>query len=193
MLRHRARLEINGKELALAAGVTPTLVRYYFQTRASLIEAVAQPVVDQYLDQLKSVLRQDTSVEERFRSLIILFLKISREDGQLIDSYVAYVKDQKQAPTHFLASAYLELDAFFVECEASQFLRASNRAVTQTVLWGVCKTIAQTTELDRFISENQADIAEKQAALILNLLVYGLRYVSGPTPEPQHVSGELRM
>lgn len=179
MMRGMPRMDLPRRELAVSAGVTPALVTYHFPDELSLIRAAAIPVIDNYLDRLRVLLAGSDDVPEIFRSLVILFLEISRDNGQLLESYINYVKQSggSQA-TGFLSSAFLELDRFLKVCVASGYLRPSNSAFTQSVLWGICRTVAQSRELSLAVFAEVADspeIVERQADMIVDVLVRGFR------------------
>ena len=176
-LFQQPQLELNRTNLAIRAGVTPALVTYYFQDQISLIEAVAQPLVDRYLTDLHTILSQSNPVDVKLRSLVKLFLKIGRDDGRLLDSYIDLVKRSPKTPDHFRQRAYMELTAFFKQCEEEHYFSKTNIPFSQTVLWGICKIVAQTSALTPLIADGavtEAEIEEKQATLIINVLLNGL-------------------
>ena len=180
MMRGKPLIDLPRRELAVAAGVTPALVTYHFPDELSLVTAAATPVIDGYLERLTVLLASNEAVPHIFRALVVLFLEISRDNGQLLESYINYVKQSGGSPAAagFLASAYLELDRFLKGCETSGYLRPSNSAFTQTVLWGICRTVAQSRELARAAFAEVADspeIAQRQADMIVDTLVRGLR------------------
>lgn len=179
MMRGRPRMDLPRRELAVAAGVTPALVTYHFPDEFSLVGAAAMPVIEGYLHRLGLLLASNDAVPTIFRSLVVLFLEISRDDGQLLESYINYIKQNGGAQgTGFLSSAYLELDRFLKLCVTSGYLRPSNSAFTQTLLWGTCRTVAQSQELSRAVfadAVDSPDIIQRQADMIVDILVRGLR------------------
>ena len=120
-LFQQPQLELNRTNLAIRAGVTPALVTYYFQDQISLIEAVALPLVERYLTDLHTILSEPTSADLKLRSLIKLLLKIGRDDGRLLDSYIDLVKRSPNTQDHFRKRAFMELTAFFKQCEDEQY------------------------------------------------------------------------
>ena len=186
LIRGGSGLDLVGKELAAAAGVTPALVRYYFQDKSSLIEAVARPVIEDYLGRLKDIVHGMGTIEIRFRSLVVLLLTISNENGILLEQYIAYVKTNSKELSNFLNNSFLEISVILQECEETGFLRRSNKAVTATVIWGACKTVGQASELRRMLFPEPAsdfDIVERQADLVLALILDGLK---PPKDDPPH-------
>ncbi len=176
-LLREPQIDLNRKELAIKAGVTPALVTYYFQDQSSLIEAVAQPVVAQYLSDLQSINRDSVGVEVKFRALVKLFLRVSRDNGRLLDGYVDFVKQNHTGQIQFLGSAHRELTIFFKQCETEGYFKPTNVAVAQTVLWGACKIIAQTSSLTTALfngSESDDEMEDRQATMIIDLLLHGL-------------------
>ena len=171
-------LDLVGKELAAAAGVTPALVRYYFQDKASLIEAIARPVIEEYLSQLKEIVHGVSAVEIRFRSLLLLLLSISAENGRLLEGYILYVKNNRSNLDDFLYKSFVEINFMLQDCENRGFLKISNKAVTATVIWGICKTVGQTPELRKMMfveSATVVEILERQTDLVMALILNGLK------------------
>ena len=183
IMQKRPRVDLPRRELALDAGLTPGLVTYHFPTELSLVKAVAQPVIDSYLERLDALLARADDPRETFRQLVLLFLEISRENGQLLDRYIDFVKSREfDGQPSFLAAAFTRLAGFMAHCERVGFIRPINPAVTQSFLWGACKTIAQSEELATIIRsglDDEAMLHERQADLILDILIGGLRSVPG--------------
>ena len=178
LIRGGSGLDLVGKELAAAAGVTPALVRYYFQDKSSLIEAVARPVIEDYLGRLKKLVRGESTIETRFRSLVVLLLTISNENGILLEQYIAYIKTNPKDLSDFLNNSFVEISIMLQECEDAGFIRESNKAVTATLIWGACKTVGQASELRRILFSGPAtisEIVERQADLVLALILDGLK------------------
>ncbi len=165
------------RELALAAGVTPGLVTYYFPTELSLVEAVAKPVIDGYMKRLKALLTVDVDVRLTLRSLVLLLLEISRDNGALIDSYVNFVKQKDiGASASFLANSHADMTRFFDRCVEERYLAPQSEAFRQTVIWGICRTVAQSQELNMVMGaqiDRAESLTDHQADLITALLEQG--------------------
>ena len=170
-------MALSKKALALEAGVAPALIYYHFSDEMSLIDAAAEPILEKYLVQMKSIIRRDSSVRERLRALIGLFLRMEQHDGHLLDAYIGYVKTQrKYVCKTFLDVARSELKSFFDECARCGYLRPLNTMLMVAVLWGTCKTVAQTSEPGGLTSVSASDVAQLEghrAELIMDLLVTG--------------------
>ena len=176
-LLREPQIELNRKNLAVLAGVTPALVTYYFPDQLSLIEAVARPLVQRYLDELHVILDSEQHLSNKLLLLVKLLLRISRHDGRLLDGYIDFVKRNPQTQGLFLERAYQSLTKFFRQCEETGLFRKSNTAFSQTALWGLCKTVAQTQGLAAFIIDGAAsevEIEDKQAAMIIDFMLLGI-------------------
>ncbi len=183
MLRRRSPIHVPRKQIAEAADVAPSLVTYYFKDEASLIEAAVKPIVHQYLARLKEIVASTIDLPTMLRSIILLFLEIARDNGQLLESYITFVKQNGiDSSTDFLRESYFALQQFFELCERHEHVRRENFAFIQTAIWGICKTVAQTSELERFLHDSPAtpeEIIDKQATLILTLIGHGLTNRAG--------------
>ena len=135
-------------------------------------------MIEDYLGRLKDIVHGMGTIEIRFRSLVVLLLTISNENGILLEQYIAYVKTNSKELSNFLNNSFLEISVILQECEETGFLRRSNKAVTATVIWGACKTVGQASELRRMLFPEPAsdfDIVERQADLVLALILDGLK------------------
>ncbi len=179
MLRRRPRAELSRKELAIEAGVTSALVAYYFKDQSSLIESAVKPIIDDYLDRLRSLVAQDVSIERQFRSLIIFLLQVARNDGLLLEKFISYAKYKRQANSvsQFLRVAQIELAALLHRCQEENYLRQYDLAILQTVIWGTCRSIALTPELNTYVRDLPSGgvrVEEWEADIIVDLLVHGV-------------------
>ena len=177
ILRSKPRVALSRKALALEAGVTPALVYYHFSDQMSLIGAAAEPILETHMVRMKGIIHQDSSVRERLRALIILFLRIEHYDGRLLEAYVSSIKSQrKHLRTTLLDIAQQELKWFFDECAKCGYLRPLNTLLMVTVLWSTCKAVAQTSGLGAIVDGSAADAAQLEvhkAELIMDMLVTG--------------------
>ncbi len=192
-LMRQPQIELNRTNLAVLAGVTPALVTYYFEDQLSLIEAVAQPLVEGYLSDLNGILSQPVGVDLRLRNLIKLFLKISRDDGRLLDGYIDFVKRTPKTQGDFLMLAYAKLTLFFQECETERYFAKNNVPFSQTVLWGMCKTVAQTSALTPLIADGavtEAEIEDKQTSLIVDMFLHGLGPSEADRPRRKRMAAD---
>lgn len=175
MLRRRPTTELSRGLLAVEAGVTSTLVSYYFPDQLSLIVSVAKPLVDTYLDRLKAICADVTDPTVTLRKVVLLFLEVRRDNGELIDNYNDYVRRHSELPiSDFMKGSHAVLD----EClnrigGRSESGKGNNNDFLQTALWGMCTAVAQSEALGTLIAGREstpAEIVERQADLIVELL-----------------------
>lgn len=155
--------------------MTSTLVGYYFPDNLSLIVSVAKPLVDAYLDRLKVICGDVTNPSATLRQIVLFLLEIRRDNGELVDSYIDYVKRHSELPlSHFLAVS----SAILHEClgkmgKAGVNSKEVQSSFLQTALWGMCTAVAQSESLARLIAgpgSTREEIADRQADLIIELL-----------------------
>lgn len=180
MMRSKTPVRLHRKQIADAAGVAAGLVTYYFANESSLVEAAARPIIEAYLARLKVTLEDLTDPRAALRRLVLLLLEISRDNGQLLDAYIVYMKHNNVPhKADILAGSYTEIDRFFKSCEDNHFFKPVNNAFMSTVLWGICKTVAQLPELATFVAQNGAgeanQVSELMADMIVDLVVAALR------------------
>ena len=195
-LRQKGPIDLPRKQLAIAAGVVPALVAYHFPSDLHLVEAAARPIINGYLERLTALLISRKDRASILRALILLLLEIARDNGHLIDTYVAFAKQQRvDVVKSFLAEAYTHLSAFLAGCEADGFLELRNNAFAQTALWGICKTVAQQRELAAMLEDGDGrdGLAARQADMILDFLFRHRRADSAaPLTQPLPASATSR-
>lgn len=180
MMRLRTPVRLHRKQIADAAGVAAGLVTYYFTDEASLVEAAARPIIESYLQRLKTTLQDVTEPPAALRRLVLLLLEISRDNGQLLDNYILYMKHNNVPhKADILVGSYTEINQFLQICEDRKFFISSNKAFMSTVLWGICKTVAQLPELATFVqgkgAGQEGQVSELMADMIVGLVVAALR------------------
>lgn len=185
-MRLRTPVRLHRKQIADSAGVAAGLVTYYFTDEASLIEAAARPVIDVYLQRLKATLQDLSDPPAALRRLVLLLLEISRDNGQLLDNYIIYMKHNNVPhKADILVGSYTEIDRFFQTCEERKIFAPSNKAFMSTVLWGICKTVAQLPELAAFVQgeggAREDQVAELMADMIVEMVVAALRPTDNAT------------
>ena len=180
IMRDKTPVRLHRKQIADAAGVAAGLVTYYFTDESSLVEAAARPIIEAYLERLKATLQDLSDPAAALRRLVLLLLEISRDNGQLLDNYIIYMKHNNVPhKADILTGSYAEIDRFFQSCEERGFFKPTNNAFMSTVLWGICKTVAQIPELAAYMSQDGAsqetEVAAMMADMIVGLVVAALR------------------
>ena len=182
MLRAKPPASVPRKRRAAAAVLVPALVTYHFRNDADLIEAASRPVFDGYLDALEKERTSSNAPDVKFRTVVLLLLRVSRNDGLLLDRYLHYIKlyDVPHKSTILLAP-YLALDAIIKECQDAGLFGPLNSAFLQTALWGVCRSVGGTPELVPLLTANGTD-EENVAAAQADLIVTMFRNAFAPPP-----------
>ena len=168
-------MDFNRVNLAVEAGVTSTLVSYYFPDKVSLIISVAKPLVDAYLARLKVISINVTDRTTLLRTVVLFLLEIRRDNGELLDRYIDYVKQHPELPlSYFLAESSSILHECLIRIGGSVDNGGHVQShFLQTALWGMCTAVAQSESLAELIAgpgRTREEVAERQADLIIELL-----------------------
>ena len=143
--------------------MTPALISYYFPDRSSLFKAASQPVIDEYVDGLRQILTNTDELRSKLRSLVALYIDFNYREGYLLDFYLEHCK--KVGDTEGLEQlqlAYQEIIGFFDELLQMQLLRGGCPSTLQSMLWGMCKNVAErlrekVLEVDEKLIASKAD------------------------------------
>lgn len=172
-MRARPKLDIQRREIAEHAGVTPALVSYYFPDKAQLLEVAAQPVIEGYAADVRLVLRSRTRPEDKLKRLVSLFLAFNSEQGFILDHYleVSAVK-RRDVNVAMLAAVKAELSAFFEELIGLGIVRGDDPDFLSAALWGLCRYVGRRGEADMFkdhegFAASPSALARKVLQLIL--------------------------
>lgn len=171
-MRARPKIDIQRREIAEHAGVTPALVSYYFPDKAILLEVAAQPVIEAYAADVRLVLRSRTGPQDRLKRLISLFLAFNAEQGFILDHYLE-VSHAKRRDTNMamLNAVKEELCAFFAELIAKGVVRGDDPQFLPAALWGLCRHVGRRADTDVFqidedLRGSPKDLVRKVLALI---------------------------
>ncbi len=150
-MRVRPRIDIQRREIAEHAGVTPALVSYYFPDKALLLEVAAQPVIDAYAADVRLIIRSQTLPNDRLKRLISLFLAFNTEQGFILDHYleVTYAK-RRDSNVAMLTAVKSELAAFFEELIALGLVKGDDPEFLPAALWGLCRYVGRRGDGDVF-------------------------------------------
>lgn len=150
-MRARPKLDIQRREIAQHAGVTPALVSYYFPDKALLLEAAAQPIVEDYAADVKQILRSRAEPTAKLKRLIVLFLTFNREQGFILDHYLEVSRAKRRdANVALLAAVERELHAFCAELIELGIVKGDDPRFLPAALWGLCRHVGRRGETDLF-------------------------------------------
>ena len=171
-LRDRPTADLQRKEIAEHARVTPALISYYFPDRSSLFQAAAQPVIDEYADQLRNILANNNELTSKLRSLVNLYISFNYSEGYLLDFYLGHCKRADYTEgLEQLKAAYSDIIGFFDELLRMQLLRGGCSSTLQSMLWGMCKNVAD--RLREKLLEVDDDLIASKTDVIYDCFVNG--------------------
>ena len=171
-MRARPKIDIQRREIAEHAGVTPALVSYYFPDKALLLEVAAQPVIEAYAADVRFILRSRTKAEDRLHRLISLFLAFNTEQGFILDHYLEVSNAKRRdANVAMLIAIKEELIAFFEELIGLGIVKGNDQQFLPAALWGLCRYVgrgvdADVCQIDEDLRDSPKDLTRKVLALI---------------------------
>ncbi|WP_431825367.1 TetR/AcrR family transcriptional regulator [Burkholderia sp. F1] len=115
-------LEFSQRAVALAAGISVSNLQYYFPTRLAVLRAVIEPVIDTYLDDLKSALSSDTTPQAVLDEILQRSLRDAKspEYCALIRHFLSFAATDPEC-SKFLDEWYSTLT-----CELAKLLSTVN-------------------------------------------------------------------
>ena len=164
-LRSKPTADLQRKEIAEYARVTPALISYYFPDRSSLFKAAAQPVIDEYINELRTILASTDEPTSKLRRLIGLYINFAYNEGYLLDFYLQHSRQVGDAEgLEALKSAYEKIVGLFDDMMQVGLLREGCASTLNSILWGMCKTIADRLR-EKLLEANEDLIASKSEAI----------------------------
>ena len=173
-LKNKPRIDMQRREIALFAGVTPALVSYYYPDKWDLFAAAAKPVIDTYIEGVRGVLRSAGMPCLKVRSLIHLYVDFNFHQGYLLDFYLENSdRMARKEDLREVHAIYGEMLVFFEELLRDGLVRGGSPAFIQSSLWGLCKYLAQQPHLAAVADSPDKDrvlrsLAEEVCELFLN-------------------------
>lgn len=150
-MRVRPKLEIQRREIAEHAGVTPALVSYYFPDKAVLLEVAAQPVIEGYAADVRLILRSRARPKDKLKRLISLFLAFNSEQGFILEHYLEIsVAKRRDENVALLTAVKHELTVFFEQLIATKVVKGDDPQFLPAALWGLCRYVGRRGEADMF-------------------------------------------
>lgn len=142
IMKSKPKIDIQRREIAEFMGVTPALVGYYFPDKRSLIEEAADPLIDEYIAQIKGRMAAANDPLETLRQLVYIFIKFNQESGYLLDFYLEHVatrRNHSSAPK--LREVSEEMNGFFSSLMRAGLIRGGDPRIVQSAVWGMCRYI----------------------------------------------------
>ena len=173
-LKSKPKIDMQRREIATFAGVTPALVSYYYPDKWDLFAAAARPVVETYVEEVREILHQVTGPRLKVLHLVTLFIDFNFHQGYLLDFYLE--NSNRMARQEDLASLkeiYGEMLVFFGSLLRDGLVRGDTPEFIQSTLWGLCKYVAQQPHLAELAASPDKDrvlrtMAENVCDLFLN-------------------------
>ncbi len=177
-MRVRPKVDIQRRELAEVAGVTPALVSYYFPDKWELLEAAAYPIITVHIARVREILGSDDRPTAKLRTLVRLYIAFNREHGHLLDYYLASIERGAVGEgLKVLTEAHQEIVHFLRVTIDEEHLRETGPEVLHSIIWSMCQYVAQLPGHRQdalFPSDREADVIDQQAGAICNLLLNGM-------------------
>ena len=174
-LRSDTSEAISRKNLAEYIGVTPALISYYFPDYSALLDAAARPVIEGYVEQLRTIVDGLSSSEDKLRKVIGLFIQCNKRDGRILDCFATLHQTKSAAVNDPLSSFSQCAYQFFAEHLESD---ASYQEFLYGAVWGMCRSIAllepSTSSLD-LDGDAASSISIDQTNEVYRILTSGVR------------------
>ena len=174
-LKAKPRIDLQRREIALAAGVTPALVSYYYPDKWDLLAAAAKPVVESYTAEVRAILAAKGTPHRKVLALTYLFIDFNFQHGYLLDFYLENnARMARQDDMRHLQEVYAELTLFFDNLLRDGLMRGDSPAFIQASLWGLCKHVAQQPSLAGLADSPDKDrLLRDQAEKVCDLFLHG--------------------
>lgn len=183
-LKSKPRVDIQRREIAIVAGVTPALISYYYPDKWDLFAAAAKPVVESYTSRLRAILNSGETARPKILSITTLFIDFNSQQGYLLDFYLENsARMARQDDLRQLQEVYKELLCFFESLIQDGHVQGESPEFIQTSLWGLCKHIAQQPHLANLSQSPEKDhVLRSQARKVCDLFLGGIATSSLLTP-----------
>ena len=174
-LKAKPKIDLQRREIALAAGVTPALVSYYYPDKWDLLAAAAKPVVESYTAEVRAILAAKGTPHRKVLALTYLFIDFNFQHGYLLDFYLENnSRMARQDDMRHLQEVYREMTVFFGHLLRDGLMRGDNPAFIQASLWGLCKYVAQQPSLTGLADSPEKDnVLREQAEKVCDLFLNG--------------------
>ena len=173
-LKSKPRIDMQRREIAIFAGVTPALVSYYYPDKWDLFAAAARPIVEAYVEEVRETLRQVTGPRLKVLCLVNLFIDFNFHQGHLLDFYLENSERMaRKEDLRALDEIYQEMLMFFETLLRDGLVRGVSPEFIQSTLWGSCKYLAQQPKLVELAASPEKDrtllsMAEGLCEIFLN-------------------------
>jgi AcrR family transcriptional regulator len=173
-LKSKPKIDMQRREIAIFAGVTPALVSYYYPDKWDLFAAAARPVVEAYVEEMREILHQMVAPRLKVLCLVHLFIEFNFHQGYLLDFYLENSdRMARKEDLRALREVYDEMLVFFGQLLDDGLVRGDSPAFIQSSLWGWCKYLAQQPHLADLADSHEKDrvlrgMAENVCDLFLN-------------------------
>lgn len=174
-LKSKPRIDMQRREIALFAGVTPALVSYYYPDKWDLFAAAAKPVIEAYIAEVRSVLHPDLPPRLKVLSLITLFIDFNFHQGYLLDFYLENSdRMARKEDLNKLGEVLEEMRLFFGDLLRDGLVRGESPAFIQSSLWGLCKYLAQQPRRSEVLTSSEKErMLREMAANVCDLFLNG--------------------
>jgi AcrR family transcriptional regulator len=182
ILRTIPPAKITRNEIAEAAGVNPSLIRYYFRDKDSLLTALASRIIDKNLKILRDTLSFSGTAREKLEKRILLFLKIHNDYPfyhQLIYEQLWLGKSdfQKRVRFDIVGPFFSELNAIYNEGRANGEFRDLEPRFLHVAIIGVCDLFINAPYMIKELfgkEEIDRELIDEYGSFVVNLIFKGI-------------------
>ena len=156
MLKNRPRFEVQRREIADFAKVTPALVTYHFPDKWKLFEEATASVIDEYVSRIQFTVGTPNPDVDTLRALIELFVIFHVEHGSLLDNYIELIAANRlDRSRDKLLHVQSTVRMFLVTLTERGLFKRGDVDLLQTALWGASKYLGETLKFRADLSAEE--------------------------------------
>ena len=156
LLKSRPRFDVQRREIADFAKVTPALVTYHFPDKWKLFEEAIASVVDEQVSHIQAMVDTPNPNLDTLRSLVEIFVIFHVNYGSLLDNYIELIAaNHLDGNRDRLLHVQSTIRAFLVQLIELGLFKPGDVDVLQTALWGACKYLGQTLKFRANLSAEE--------------------------------------
>lgn len=183
VLRTISPAKVTRNDIAEAAGVNPSLIRYYFKDKNSLLTALASRIIDKNLKMLRDTLSFSGTAKEKLAKRILLFLKIHNDYPfyhQLIyeQLWLGATDFQKRVRFDIVGPFFSELNAIYNEGHANGEFRTVEPRFLHVAVIGVCDLFINAPYMIKELfgkEEIDGDLINEYGNFVVDLVFKGIQ------------------
>lgn len=171
IMNAKPKVDLQRREIALAAGVTPALVSYYYPDKWDLVAAAGQPIIAAYAAEARAIMSAPGTAQRRLGALTYLFVEFNFRNSHLLDFFLENSgRMSRRDDMKLVQDVKADLTDFFDGLIRTGVLRDVGAAFVRSALWGICRHLAQRPDLVGTADQDAAlrRLAERAYSLFLS-------------------------